>query len=218
MKTKWVISFVVMGLICGLVLNSVIVLAIALLAGLAGFNSRGIIDVINVLSWPLGFFVSYRLWPPKPKPEPTDDRVQQPPVEPTTRARWPWVLAALACIVVVILSFVCLATSLHPTKQEWQIVRAPDASFSVLMPGTPEHKQTEATSLAFGKVPVKMLTLVQGQWAYSASWVDYPKGSHAAMDIDLSLDQGRDGAVEGVQGTLLGEEHITRCRVIPAGA
>ena len=88
-------------------------------------------------------------------------------------------------------------------------MRAPDASFLVFIAGTPKHKQTEATSLALGKVTVKMLTLVQGQWAYSASWVDYPKGSHAAMDIDLSLDQGRDGAVDGDQGTLLGEEHIT---------
>ena len=189
--------------------NFMIVLAVAFVAQFAGFDSRGVIDVVNILSWPLGFFVSYRLWPPKRRIAPPPDGEQPPPPERKTRPRWPWVVAAFGCIVMTIIFFVWLAASLRQTDDGWQTVRAPDGSFSVLMPGTPEHEQTGATSLAFGKVRVNMLMLEQGQWGYSVSWVDYPTGSYAGADLDASLDQARDGAVEGVQGTLLGEEHVT---------
>jgi len=223
MKTKWVILFVVMGVICGLVLNFLIVLAVAFLAQVVGFDSRGLIDVVNILSWPLGFFVSYRLWPPKPKSAPPTEGEKPTSPERKARRRWPWVVAAFGCIVMTLVFFVWLAASLRQTDDGWETVRAPDGSFSVLMPGTPEHEQTDATSLAFGKVRANILMLEQGQWGYTVSWVDYPTGSYADADLDASLDEARNGAVEGVQGTLLGEEHITiqgypgrRIRVAPA--
>jgi hypothetical protein len=73
MKTKWIISFLVMSVICGLVINTLIVCVVVLLARfIIGFDDRNLIHVVNILSWPLAFFVSYRLWPPKRQtPPPT---------------------------------------------------------------------------------------------------------------------------------------------------
>jgi len=93
-------------------------------------------------------------------------------------------------------------------KTEWRIVAPSDNSFTILMPGVPQETSTLGTSLAYGTVKTTFLMYEKEQWGYSVSWVDYPKGSQKQLDTEMALNQGRDGAVEGVQGKLLGEEHV----------
>jgi len=95
------------------------------------------------------------------------------------------------------------------TKSTATIYEPPDGAFTVTFPGKPETETTQATSLAFGVVTVHMATFQQGQKAYQAMWTDYPVGSFANADAQASLDQARDGVIQGVQGTLLGEERIS---------
>lgn len=203
---KWTLSFIAMGLICALVLDVLLILAMTLMGHFLWFDQQYLIGLINIASFPLGFFVSYKLWPPSRRRSVAsvpEDNIAVSTLKPQRGRLWIVILGCVAACYVV-LAFLSVTRS----KTEWRIVRPSDDSFSVLMPGTAQEKSTYATSLAFGKVKANMLILEQGQWCYSVTWVDYPKGTHRDSDADRFLDQGRDGAVEGVQGKLLGEEHV----------
>jgi hypothetical protein len=67
MSIKWVISFAVMGVICALVLNFFLVMMLTFIGLRLRLNTQHLVEVANDASWLLGFLVSYRLWPPKPR-------------------------------------------------------------------------------------------------------------------------------------------------------
>jgi len=92
------------------------------------------------------------------------------------------------------------------------------------MPGIPKEKTTHATSLVYGKMQLGILSLKKENWMFAVSWTDYPAEVFLDPTNSPSLDTARDGAVNGVQGKLLGEEHISMngfpgriIRIEPAG-
>lgn len=205
--TKWILSFVAMGLICALVLDVFLILVVTLMGHLLGFDERHLIVLINIVSFPLGFLVSYRLWPPPRRSLSTsigkETATPLNATKPQASRRWLLIAGGVA------LAFAVLAFLILPRgKTEWRIVGPSDGSFTVLMPSSPQETSTYATSMAYGKVKANMLTLTKGQLCYSVSWVDYPEGTQRNPKTALSLDDTRNGIIEGLQGSLLGEEHV----------
>ena len=210
--TKWILSFIAMGLICALVLDVLLILVATLTGHLLGFDERYLIILINIVSFPLGFLVSYRLWPPPRRSLSTsigkETATPLHATKPQISRRWMLIAGG------VVLAFTVLAFLVLPRgKTEWRTVGPSDGSFTVLMPGSPQETSTYATTtyttnMAYGKVKVNMLMLTKGQWCYSISWVDYPEGTQRNPKAALSLDDIRDSIIEGVQGSLLGEEHV----------
>ena len=64
---KWFINVLAMGFIFGLILSMILGAFVIGIESLCGTKLNLIYDLKNILCWPLGFWVSYRLWPPPSK-------------------------------------------------------------------------------------------------------------------------------------------------------
>lgn len=90
---------------------------------------------------------------------------------------------------------------------ELKLVEAPEG-FSVTMPGEPQVQRNKVTIPA-GDVTTAAYTSNVDNVIYSVSIADYPEKLVAARPPEAFLNEGRDGLVNQLKGTLKDEQAIT---------
>jgi TonB family protein len=113
----------------------------------------------------------------------------------------------------LIIVALCRSIGVSQTQKdssEWKPFSSPEGHFSIMFPGTPVSKVSEAQTSA-GKVKVHTITLKLPDDAfYHVSYLDYPNYVEGEEFIKKSLDAGRDGMFARNKGTkLLAETPIT---------
>ncbi|MFM7406753.1 MAG: hypothetical protein ACKO3K_08840 [Cuspidothrix sp.] len=96
----------------------------------------------------------------------------------------------------------------------WKLFSAPDASFRILMPGTPQQaKQTVSTKS--GNLELNMFTVErqQEEVKYVVGYVDYSSEYIELLNrnnlVSKALDNGRDSVIKRAKGTLISEQKIS---------
>ena len=92
-------------------------------------------------------------------------------------------------------------------RVEWIRVADEREGFLVEMPGTPE-KVTREIQLPFGRAPVHMWVVQDGDRAFIAGYTEYPPRVGDVTSDDELLDSARDRAVAGAAAHLLSEEAV----------
>lgn len=89
----------------------------------------------------------------------------------------------------------------------WKKFTSQEGNFSVWMPGTPKLT-TEAIDTAAGKLNLYSHEVSAGNMFYIVAYIDYPEELIKQRNPYKMLEDGRDGAINNVQGKLLNEADV----------
>ena len=96
----------------------------------------------------------------------------------------------------------------------WKLFSAPDGSFRILMPGTPQTAK-QSVSTKSGNIELNMFTVErqQEEVKYVVGYVDYSSEYIELLNrnnlVDKALDNGQDSVIKKAKGTLVTEKKIT---------
>jgi hypothetical protein len=96
----------------------------------------------------------------------------------------------------------------------WKLFSAPDSSFRILMPGTPQTIK-QAVNTKSGNLELTMFTVErqQEEVKYVVGYVDYSSEYIELLNrnnlVDKALDAGRDSVIKKAKGNLVSEQKIT---------
>jgi hypothetical protein len=96
-------------------------------------------------------------------------------------------------------------------------VEATEEGFSVRMPGQPQVVRNKVTIPAGDVVTAAWTTQVEGV-IYSVSMADYPEKVVAARPPEAFLEEGKNGLVNQLKGTIKNEEALTLNGIYPGKA
>jgi hypothetical protein len=94
---------------------------------------------------------------------------------------------------------------------DWHVHKSDAGGFSIMFPGAPQE-QVNTIDTDIGPLDMVTTTYEAKNYAYMASYADYPENAFSNTDIEEVLDSARDRAIANVQGTLLSEEKISMGR------
>ena len=89
------------------------------------------------------------------------------------------------------------------TSTEWIKYDSPEGRYSVLVPSQPKLTTQEAANADGGKVPQYLAAVGDSTGSYLIGYFDLTPGG------TYSLDKGRDGIVNAINGTLISEGDIS---------
>ncbi len=92
---------------------------------------------------------------------------------------------------------------------EWKKFILGDNQFAVNFPTEP-NRESQIVNTPNGKVELIQYMSKKGDILYAVMYGDYPSKALVGMTSEQLLDNGRDGAVENVQGKLLSEVIISK--------
>ena len=94
-----------------------------------------------------------------------------------------------------------------PAEPVWQQLGTQQGGFFIMMPGTPESDVQDVIT-PVGSLELHTHALDTGEFSYMVAYNDYPQYLVRNANVDEMLDGARDGAVDNVNGTLVGERRI----------
>jgi hypothetical protein len=100
------------------------------------------------------------------------------------------------------------APAATPAAPQLNTFGGPDEGFTAKMPGTPQVVRNKVTTKAGDITTAAWTANVEGV-VYSISTADYPAKVVAARAPEAFLNEGRDGLVKQLKGTVKSEENIT---------
>ena len=113
----------------------------------------------------------------------------------------------LATLTILLVSAAVSAGQEHKetgqTPQGWIKYTSAEGRYNVSLPQQPTLSTEETTASTGEKLPQYMALVTEGNGGYMVAYFDYPS------DMTFSLDKARSGMVEGIHGTLIGEESIS---------
>lgn len=101
----------------------------------------------------------------------------------------------------VLVSFVFTAAA--QTKADWINYKSPGGRYSIMVPEEPKLSQQEATAKTGEKFPQYLANIADGKGVFLVGFFDMLPGS------TFSLDEGRNGMLQAVNGKLLSEKSIS---------
>lgn len=104
-----------------------------------------------------------------------------------------------------------------PAGPQLNTFGAPEEGFTAKMPGTPQVVRNKVTIPAGDIITAAWTSNVEGV-IYSLSLADYPTKVVAARPPEAFLNEGRDGLVTQLKGTIKSEENITINDMYPGKA
>jgi hypothetical protein len=105
-------------------------------------------------------------------------------------------------LVLTVAAFLC---GLQAQTADWTKYDSPEGQYSILFPGEPKLSTQEATAATGAKLPQYMAISVdsKNETFYSVLYFDLPS------DMKFSFNDGRDGILNKVKGTLISEKAIS---------
>ncbi|MDH4129953.1 MAG: hypothetical protein OEV44_14445 [Spirochaetota bacterium] len=110
----------------------------------------------------------------------------------------------------IALSLLLLSTLGFASK--WEVYKSPEGKFSVLLPvipGRTVRKLNKTINTAGGSVDMKIFVLKSSNVIFYVSYADYPLKYIEKASSKKLLDNGRDGALNKVKGSLVSEKEIS---------
>ena len=89
----------------------------------------------------------------------------------------------------------------------WKQLGTQQGGFFIMMPGDPKSDIQDVIT-AVGSLELHTYALDMEEFSYMVSYSDYPSNLVRNADVEERLDGARDGAVDNVDGTLVGERKI----------
>ncbi|MBD2436192.1 hypothetical protein [Nostoc sp. FACHB-110] len=100
-------------------------------------------------------------------------------------------------------------TVVEPVQPKWQLFRAPDGRFTVLMPGTP-NQQTQTQKTQIGEIDLEIFVAEppKQQVAYVVVYNDFPYSYGKLTNPQTILDQAQYMALKTTKSSLIRQRNI----------
>ena len=107
-------------------------------------------------------------------------------------------------VAIVLLVFISHSLGLGVQQHnDWIKYKSPEGRYSILLPAQPDVGTQEATAATGEKFTQYKAAVLDSGVAYMIGYFDYPSG------MVYTVDKGRDGMIQALNGTLLDEELIS---------
>ena len=95
-----------------------------------------------------------------------------------------------------------------PPEKKWVTFKAPDESFSILMPGTPQAR-TQIVESLLGKIPMQVHISIAGVTGYTIAYGDMPTNIDSPDYAQTALAGARDRIAAMANAKIVSDKEIT---------